>query len=81
MLESAASAALAGTLPASLREQAFAEAHKLAGVLGTFGLPQGTELAREAETIYAAAAGIDSPTAQRLAEIAARLRSLIAARA
>lgn len=27
-------------------------AHKLAGVLGTFGLPRGTDLAREAEVLF-----------------------------
>ena len=27
-------------------------AHKLAGVLGTFGLPRGTDLAREAEGLF-----------------------------
>ena len=33
-------------------KQAGSDAHKLAGVLGTFGLNEGTELAREAESLY-----------------------------
>ena len=41
-----------GTLTAPQQEQAGADAHKLAGVLGTFGLKEGTELAREAERLY-----------------------------
>jgi len=36
----------AGTLHATLREAAASEAHRLAGLLGTFGYPEGTEAAR-----------------------------------
>src|ERR1700733_14435297 len=53
-LELAAKAAAEGTLTSDLREQAHDAAHKLAGTLGTFGLQEGTELAREAEALYAA---------------------------
>jgi HPt (histidine-containing phosphotransfer) domain-containing protein len=34
------------------RLSAVDSAHKLAGVLGTFGLPRGTELARKAEVLF-----------------------------
>jgi len=37
------------TLKAAGRKDAIDAAHKLAGILGTFGLPQGTELARQVE--------------------------------
>lgn len=53
-------------------------AHKLAGVLGTFGLPGGTTLAREAEMLYSG--DIDADSAARLIEIAAQLKSLVASR-
>jgi HPt (histidine-containing phosphotransfer) domain-containing protein len=58
-------------------EEAHAAAHKLAGALGTFGLIEGTALAREAEGLCAAARGLDEEGAKRLAEIAVRLRNLI----
>ena len=53
-------------------------AHKLAGVLGTFGLTKGTILAREAEMLYSGDA--DPASAPQLAEIAAQLQALIASR-
>ena len=37
------------SLNATKRSQAIDAAHKLAGILGTFGLPEGTELARQIE--------------------------------
>jgi HPt (histidine-containing phosphotransfer) domain-containing protein len=49
VLESAARALESGVLSADEREAAHQAAHKLAGVLGTFGLHRGTELARQAE--------------------------------
>lgn len=61
------------------QSSAAAEAHKLAGVLGTFGLKEGTDLAREAEGMLenqldGAASGA------RLTEIAERLKGMIANR-
>ena len=49
ILESAARSLESGSLSADEREAAHQAAHKLAGVLGTFGLHHGTELARQAE--------------------------------
>ena len=51
-----------------------AEAHKLVGVLGTFGLSQGTELARGLEGRLQPGPGTD---ANELMRIAAELRSAI----
>jgi HPt (histidine-containing phosphotransfer) domain-containing protein len=55
-------------------------AHKLAGVLGTFGLTQGTVLAREAEILCADHAGAHPGDAEQLAGIAAQLKAIIADR-
>jgi HPt (histidine-containing phosphotransfer) domain-containing protein len=79
-LQNAAASLAAGTLTGELQEQASADAHKLAGVLGTFGLHEGTELAREAEDTYKGYLESGLDTAGRLAGIAARLRVLIASR-
>lgn len=56
------------------------EAHKLAGVLGTFGLKEGTELAREAEVLYAGALDAKSDTTARLVAIAEQLKAMIVSR-
>ncbi|HEY9649179.1 MAG TPA: response regulator [Coleofasciculaceae cyanobacterium] len=40
-----------GTLDDELRSKAEAEAHRLVGSLGTFGLPQGSEVARQIERL------------------------------
>jgi HPt (histidine-containing phosphotransfer) domain-containing protein len=80
ILEKAAAALADGTLSAGQREEAHYAAHKLAGVLGTFGLDEGTALAREAEAVYASGQEIGPGAAARLAQITARLRSLVASR-
>lgn len=77
-----AAARLAGGHPltAGEQEQAGADAHKLAGVLGTFGLQEGTELAREVEHLYEGLLDADAAVAERLSAIAERLRVMIASR-
>jgi HPt (histidine-containing phosphotransfer) domain-containing protein len=80
ILETAASAVAADQISPEQREAAHHAAHKLAGALGTFGLSEGTLLAREGESIYFSDADPLSPEAGRLAEIAARLRVLIESR-
>ncbi len=52
-------------------------AHKLAGVLGTFGLPHGTELAREAEEVFGQQAVIGPAELERLGALLDDLASLI----
>jgi HPt (histidine-containing phosphotransfer) domain-containing protein len=79
-LEAAAAHLAAGTLSADQREEASSEAHKLAGVLGTFGLQEGTVLAREAEATYLVDPQTDPAIVGRLAEIATQLRAMIASR-
>jgi HPt (histidine-containing phosphotransfer) domain-containing protein len=77
-LEAVAIALAANTLSPEQSSAAAAAAHNLAGVLGTFGLARGTDLARELEQYYSAAP--ISNTAQKLATHTAELRSLIANR-
>jgi len=79
-LEAACSALSAGTLSVDQRAEANTAAHKLAGVLGTFGLTKGTVLAREAEIIYSGAQDTDPDAAARLTVIAAELRTIVASR-
>ena len=52
ILESAAAASATNKLSAEQQEEAKSAAHKLAGVLGSYGLPRGTQVARELETMY-----------------------------
>ncbi|MGB7547995.1 MAG: Hpt domain-containing protein [Terracidiphilus sp.] len=79
-LEAAAAALAERTLTAAWREQATSAAHKLAGVLGTFGLVEGTLLAREAEGFYSGAPAGDAAADGRPGEIASQLRAMLAAR-
>jgi HPt (histidine-containing phosphotransfer) domain-containing protein len=77
-LEAAALALTANTLSPDLRSDAASAAHKLAGVLGTFGLASGTDRARQLEQFYSSA--IDPTSARRIASLTAELRSLVANR-
>jgi HPt (histidine-containing phosphotransfer) domain-containing protein len=77
LLDNAAAAFSANQLSDSQHEEANAAAHKLAGVLGTFGLTRGTVLARELEMMYSRDGGPDPALGARLASIAAELRTII----
>lgn len=77
ILESAAAAFAANRLSIPQKEAANAAAHKLAGVLGTFGLTRGTVLARELEIMYSRQSGPDPALGERLTSIAAELRALV----
>jgi HPt (histidine-containing phosphotransfer) domain-containing protein len=59
------------------RVSAVDSAHKLAGVLGTFGLPRGTDLAREAEVLFGEASGAGKDEVARLQVLLAELTRLI----
>jgi HPt (histidine-containing phosphotransfer) domain-containing protein len=59
------------------RMRAVDAAHKLAGVLGTFGLPRGTELAREAEETFERESAPSRTTIERLDSLLTELESLI----
>lgn len=79
VLENAAAAISRGALTAELRQEALSAAHKLAGVLGTFGLGEGTVLAREAEAIYEREPAA-SMSNGRAAVLATQLRAVLASR-
>ena len=68
---------LEATGSAESRKRGAETAHKLAGILGTFGLPRGTELAREAEVTLERDAPLGPDNLLRLHELAGELGLLI----
>jgi HPt (histidine-containing phosphotransfer) domain-containing protein len=80
ILEKAGRSLIEGELSDNERVDANNAAHKLAGVLGTFGLTKGTVLARKAEILYSGDNGTDPEEAVELVQIAAQLKAMIAAR-
>ena len=58
-LERAGLQAAEGPLEAAVRTEASDLTHKLAGSLGMFGYPQGTEIAREMETLLETQSPLD----------------------
>lgn len=80
VLQAAALALAEGTLTAEHRGQAISAAHKLAGVLGTFGLAEGTILAREAETFYSNELQTGPTGSERLTQIPLELQAMFADR-
>lgn len=80
LLESASKAYAEDALADEQREAAHAAAHKLAGVLGTFGLTRGTVLARELEMVFSQQSERDPAVAASTAAIAAELRTIVASR-
>jgi len=77
LLESANRALSTNKLSKDQQGQANSAAHKLAGVLGTFGLTKGTVLAREAELLYAGDAETDPDSLPRLNEITRELKAIV----
>ncbi len=73
-LETAAEEALNGTLSAARRTEASDIAHKLAGSLGMFGYPAGTEISREMEGMLEAETPVDPAWFARLTH---QLRSVL----
>src|SRR5664279_3197827 len=65
------------SLDARIRKQAADAAHKLAGILGTFGLPQGSTLALQVETAMEHDATVTLDT-KELAAILDELSRLVA---
>lgn len=74
MIETAAIALLDASLTMEVRDAARREAHKLAGVAGTFGFPKSTAFAREAEAILDADHVITQADIVRLSAVANELR-------
>ena len=80
VLENAARDFARGALAVERQQEAQAAAHKLAGVLGTFGLTRGTVLARELELTFARESSLSRDAGAQLAGIVAELRSMIESR-
>ena len=76
-LERANAALAAGTLNVDLRAKANAAAHKLAGVLGTFGLASGTVLARQIEALYSPPNSPGLLLPSQLIGLSTQLRALV----
>ena len=79
VLEAAGRDLAGGALTDDQRDGAQTAAHKLAGVLGTFGLTKGTILAREAELLCSG--DVKTASAPQIIDIASQLRALIDGRA
>lgn len=77
ILDSAAAAAAAGNLTPEQQQVAHAAAHKLAGVLGSFGLTDATAPARETEHLYEPDIPPSRESGARLARMAASLHALV----
>jgi len=80
VLDAAAQAVGEGKLTGRKCEAAQTAAHKLAGVLGTFGLTQGTVLARELELTFARESLPGRGAGAKLSAITAELRSMVESR-
>ncbi len=80
VLEAAARDFALGPISVDRQQAAQAAAHKLAGVLGTFGLTRGTAQARELEIMYSRPNDADAALAERLANIAAEIHTIIDSR-
>lgn len=79
VLEDAAAAILSQQLTAEHRERALREAHKLAGSLGTFGMPRGSEIAREVESWLQADLEAEQADTLRVADAIVALRACVEA--
>jgi HPt (histidine-containing phosphotransfer) domain-containing protein len=78
LLENAGALLKENRMDDATQQRAVDSAHKLAGVLGTFGLPRGTDLAREAEGLFGKSTPPSKLEIERLQILLAELTSLIA---
>lgn len=76
-VEAAAAGLASGAITAAAREHGVQEAHKLAGSLGTFGVPAGSTLAKELELLLEGHADACDPA--QAAELVAALRATVEA--
>lgn len=75
VLEDAVASLLEGNLDENLRRKAQAEAHKLAGSVGTFGFAEGSRMAREMELTLQDELLLDEAHTLRLSELVVQLRN------
>jgi HPt (histidine-containing phosphotransfer) domain-containing protein len=74
VLEEAAAALGRGRLDDALRAQATTEAHRLAGSLGLFGIPEGSRLALACEEALGSDAPLGRADGARIARLALGIR-------
>jgi Hpt domain len=77
ILREATTAATKSGLDEPGRLRAVDSAHKLAGVLGTFGLPRGTDLAREVEETFGKPEALSRVELERLGTLLEELDYLV----
>ena len=70
----------AGQMDAASRKEAESAAHKLAGVLGTFGLPEGSRIASSIELLFAGGDPLDDQAKSDLAQHLNKLEAIIASK-
>lgn len=78
LLQEAGTQLAQNQMDGATQSRAVDSAHKLAGVLGTFGLPRGTDLAREAEVLFGQQQPFAKVEIDRLQVLLAELTTLIA---
>jgi HPt (histidine-containing phosphotransfer) domain-containing protein len=76
-IETATQALLTAFLDEPTQKIAERQAHKLAGSLGMYGLPQGSELAKKIETILASDLSVVREQMHHLARLVAELHLLV----
>ncbi|MGI8810569.1 MAG: response regulator [Acidimicrobiales bacterium] len=79
VLEAATREVLSGRLSPESQDRALREAHKLAGSLGTFGMPRGSEIAREIEGQLRSGLGADAAAILELSDRVVGLRRCLEA--
>jgi HPt (histidine-containing phosphotransfer) domain-containing protein len=77
LLQTAGTLLVENRMDEATQQRAVDSAHKLAGVLGTFGLPRGTDLAREAEGLFGQSTRPGKVEIERLQVLLAELTRLI----
>jgi HPt (histidine-containing phosphotransfer) domain-containing protein len=75
VIEEAYAAALSTALDDEARHNAESAAHKLAGALGSIGLPEGSVTAAEIEALLQPGSTLSDAQLSRLSELLANLRS------
>jgi PAS domain S-box-containing protein len=77
VLEQATTALETRSLDQALKQQAIQEAHTLAGSLGTFGLPQGSDAARQIEQLLKSKHTLQQNQVKELGEFVEALRQAV----
>jgi diguanylate cyclase (GGDEF)-like protein len=79
MLEKAATALSQGCLDRDLRQKAEQAAHKLLGTLGSFGIQEGSDLARQLESLFEGSNPLKQSEILQVQQLVAALRQVLEA--